>query len=203
VDAYALDRVDFDIEGAAAVDHASIDRRSTAVAAVQAAQRAKGRDLKVTLTLPVLPSGLTADGVYILNSAKSHNLNVDTVNLMAMDYGDSAAPNPSGKMGSYAIQAATSTRAQIASVWPSLTTAQTWAMVGLTPMLGQNDTASEVFTAADAQQVLTFAQQNHLGELGFWDVTRDGNACTGALSKCTNIPQTPYQFSKLFATYAG
>ena len=203
VDAYALDRVDFDIEGAAAVDHASIDRRSTAVAAVQAAQRAKGRDLKVTLTLPVLPSGLTADGVYILNSAKSHNLNVDTVNLMAMDYGDSAAPNPSGKMGTYAVQAATSTRAQIASVWPNLTTAQTWAMVGLTPMLGQNDTASEVFTVADAQQVLTFARQNHLGELGFWDVTRDGNACTGALSQCTNIPQTPYQFSKLFATYAG
>ncbi|WOX16315.1 glycosyl hydrolase family 18 protein [Streptomyces sp. N50] len=132
VDAYALDRVDFDIEGAATVDHASIDRRSTAVAAVQAAQRAKGRDLKVTLTLPVLPSGLTADGLYILDSAKSHNLNVDTVNLMAMDYGDSAAPNPSGKMGSYAIQAATSTRAQIASVWPNLTTAQTWAMVGLT-----------------------------------------------------------------------
>ncbi|MGW1212484.1 cellulose binding domain-containing protein [Streptomyces sp. NPDC002499] len=203
VDAYALDRVDFDIEGAAAVDHASIDRRSTAVAAVQAAQRAKGRDLKVTLTLPVLPSGLTADGVYILSSAKSHNLNVDTVNLMAMDYGDSAAPNPSGKMGTYAIQAATSTRAQIASVWPSLTTAQTWAMVGLTPMLGQNDTASEVFTFADAQQVLTFAKQNHLGELGFWDVTRDRNACTGALSQCTNVPQTPYQFSKLFATYAG
>jgi hypothetical protein len=203
VDAYALDRVDFDIEGAAVVDHASIDRRSTAVAAVQAAQRAKGRDLKVTLTLPVLPSGLTADGVYILNSAKAHNLNVDTVNLMAMDYGDSAAPSPSGKMGTYAIQAATSTRAQIASVWPNLTTAQTWAMVGLTPMLGQNDNPSEVFTVADGQQVLTFAQQNHLGELSFWDVTRDGNACNGALNQCTNIPQTPYQFSELFATYAG
>lgn len=203
VDAYALDRVDFDIEGAAAVDHPSIDRRSTAVAAVQAAQRAKGRDLKVTLTLPVLPSGLTADGVYILQSAKSHGLAVDTVNLMAMDYGDSAAPNPAGKMGTYAIQSATSTRAQIASVWTNLTTAQTWATVGLTPMLGQNDNPSEVFTFADAQQVLTFAQQNHLGELGFWDVTRDGNACTGGLSSCTNIPQTPYQFSKLFATYAG
>ena len=203
VDAYALDRVDFDIEGAAVVDHASVDRRSTAVAAVQAAQRAKGRDLKVTLTLPVLPSGLTADGVYILNSAKAHNLTVDTVNLMAMDYGDSAAPNPSGQMGTYAIQSATSTRAQIASVWPNLTTAQTWAMVGLTPMLGQNDNPSEVFTVANAQQVLTFAQQNHLGELSFWDVTRDGNACNGGLSQCTNIPQTPYQFSKLFATYAG
>jgi len=106
-------------------------------------------------------------------------------------------------MGTYAIQAATSTRAQIASVWPNLTTAQTWATVGLTPMLGQNDTASEVFTVANAQQVLTFAQQNHLGELGFWDVTRDGNACNGGLNECTNIPQTPYQFSKLFAAYAG
>ena len=203
VDAYSLDRVDFDIEGAAAVDHASIDRRSAAVAAVQAAQRAKGRDLKVTLTLPVLPSGLIADGLYALTSAKAHNLTVDTVNVMAMDFGDGSAPNPAGKMGAYAIQAAQATRAQIATVWPNLTTAQTWAMVGVTPMLGQNDTASEVFKPADAQQLLTFAQQNHLGELGFWDVTRDGNACTGGLNECTNITQTPYQFSKLFATYTG
>ena len=203
VDAYALDRVDFDIEGAASVDHASVDRRSAAVAAVQAAQRAKGRDLKVTLTLPVLPSGLTADGLYALTSAKAHNLTVDTVNVMAMDYGDGSAPNPSGKMGAYAIQAAQATRAQIAGVWPNLTTAQTWATVGVTPMLGQNDTSSEVFKIADAQQLITFAQQNHLGELGFWDVTRDGNACTGGLNECTNVPQTPYQFSKLFADYTG
>lgn len=203
VDAYALDRIDFDIEGAAVVDHASVDRRSAAVAAVQAAQRAKGRDLKVTLTLPVLPNGLTADGVYILQSAKSHGLTVDTVNVMAMDYGDSAAPAPAGKMGTYAIQAAQATRAQIAQVWTGLTTAQTWAMVGATPMIGQNDNPSEVFTYADAQQLLTFAQQNHLGELGFWDVTRDGNACTGSLNDCTDISQTPYQFSKLFATFNG
>ncbi|MHA6758456.1 glycoside hydrolase family 18 protein [Streptacidiphilus sp. PAMC 29251] len=203
VDAYALDRIDFDIEGAAAVDHASIDRRSAAVAAVQAAQGAKGRDLKVTLTLPVLPTGLIADGIYALTSAKAHGLTVDTVNVMAMDYGDGSAPNPSGKMGAYAIQAAQATRAQIAQVWPNLTTAQTWAMVGVTPMLGVNDTSSEVFKVADAQQLLTFAQQNHLGELGFWDVTRDGNACNGSLNDCTNITQTPYQFSKLFAGFAG
>jgi hypothetical protein len=203
VDAYSLDRIDFDIEGAAAIDHASIDRRSAAVAAVQAAQRAKGRDLKVTLTLPVLPSGLTSDGVYALTSAKAHNLTVDTVNVMAMDYGDVSAPKPSGKMGAYAIQAAQATRAQIAGVWPNLTTAQTWAMVGVTPMLGVNDSTTEVFKIADAQQLITFAQQNHLGELGFWDVTRDGNACNGSLDDCTNITQTPYQFSKLFATYTG
>ncbi|GAB2694902.1 cellulose binding domain-containing protein [Kitasatospora kifunensis] len=203
VDAYGLDRIDFDIEGSAVSDHASVDRRSAAIAAVQAAQRAKGRDLKVTLTLPVLPSGLTADGVYILQSAKAAGVNVDAVNVMAMDFGDTEAPNPSGQMGAYAIQAAQSTRAQIAQVWPNLTTAQTWAMVGVTPMLGQNDNADEVFGLNDAQQLLTFAQQNHLGELSFWEVTRDGNACTGSLFKCTNIQQSPYQFSKLWATYQG
>ncbi|MDH6114435.1 hypothetical protein P3T36_000836 [Kitasatospora sp. MAP12-15] len=203
VDAYGLDRIDFDIEGSAVSDHASIDRRSAAIAAVQAAQRAKGRDLKVSLTLPVLPSGLTADGVYVLQSAKAAGVNVDVVNVMAMDFGDTEAPNPSGQMGSYAIQAAQSTRAQIAQNWPSLTTAQTWAMVGVTPMIGQNDNADEVFGLADAQQLLTFAQQNHLGELAFWEVTRDGNACTGALFKCTNITQTPYEFSKMWAGFTG
>jgi len=127
-----------------------------------------------------------------------------TVNVMAMDYGDSTAPNPAGKMGAYAIQSAQSTRAQIASVWPSLSTAQTWAMVGVTPMIGQNDASDEVFGLSDAHQLISFAEQNHLSELGFWAVTWD-QPCTGSggLSTCTEISQTPYQFSKLFAGYTG
>jgi len=204
VDAYGLDRIDFDIEGAAVADHASIDRRSAAIAAVQAAQAAKGRDLKVTLTLPVLPTGLTADGMYVLQSAYAHGVKVAAVNGMAMDFGDSTAPDPAGKMGAYAIQSAQSVRAQIASVWTGLSTAQTWAMVGVTPMIGQNDQADEVFGLSDAQQLVAFADQNHLGELAFWAVTRD-QACTngGGLSTCTEIAQSPYQFSTLFAAFTG
>jgi len=76
-------------------------------------------------------------------------------------------------------------------------------MIGVTPMIGQNDNSSEVFYQSDMQQLLTFAQQQHLGELAFWDVTRDGNACTGSLSKCTDITQTPYEFSKMIAPYQG
>ncbi|GAA3019163.1 hypothetical protein GCM10020229_33020 [Kitasatospora albolonga] len=203
VDVYGLDHIDFDIEGTAVTEKASVDRRSAAVAQVQAAQRAKGRDLKVSLTLPVLPSGLTADGVYVLQSAKNAGLAVDVVNAMAMDFGDWAAPSPAGKMGAYVIQSGQSTQAQVRQVWPELTAAQAWAKTGLTPMLGQNDTPSEVFGLADAQQVVAFAQQNHLGELAFWEMTRDANACTGSLPKCTNVPQTPYQFSKLFAAFNG
>jgi hypothetical protein len=204
VNAYGLDRIDFDIEGAAVADHASIDRRSAAIAAVQAAQAAKGRDLKVTLTLPVLPTGLTADGLYVLQSAYSHGVKVTAVNGMAMDFGDSAAPSPSGKMGAYAIQSAQSVRAQVASVWTGLSTAQTWAMVGVTPMIGQNDQSDEVFGLSDAQQLITFADQNHLAELAFWAVTRDQPCANGGgLSTCTEISQSPYQFSTLFAAFTG
>lgn len=203
VDTYGLDRIDFDIEGAAVTDHASIDRRSAALAQVQAAQRAKGLDLRVSLTLPVLPTGLTADGVYVLQSAKNAGLAVSTVNVMAMDFGDATAPDPAGKMGAYAIQSAQSTQAQILQVWPDLTPAQAWASVGVTPMLGQNDNASEVFGLSDAQQLISFAQTEHLGELAFWEMTRDANACTGSLSRCTDIPQTPYEFSTMFAAFNG
>lgn len=203
VDVYGLDRIDFDIEGTAVTDKASVDRRSAAIAQVQAAQRAKGRDLKVSLTLPVLPTGLTSDGLYVMRSARNAGVDVDVVNVMAMDFGDATAPNPSGRMGTYAVQSAQATHAQIQSVWPELTSAQAWAKVGVTPMLGQNDNASEVFGLSDAQQLISFAQQNHLGELAFWEMTRDANACTGSLSKCTNITQTPYQFSKMFAAFTG
>lgn len=34
-------------------------------------------------------------------------------------------------------------------------------------------------------------------------MTRDANACTGSLSRCTDIPQTPYEFSEMFAAFNG
>ncbi|HJP80082.1 MAG TPA: cellulose binding domain-containing protein [Pseudonocardiaceae bacterium] len=203
INEYNLTQIDFDIEGAAVADHASIDRRSAAMAALQSAAKAAGTSLAITLTLPVLPSGLDANGQYVVQSAVSHNVDVSTVNVMAMDYGDSEAPNPAGKMGTYAIDAAQSTEQQLAGWYPGKTAAQLWNMVGVTPMLGVNDQSDEVFSQSDETQLINFAQTQHLGELGFWDVTRDGNACTGSLSQCTNIPQTPYQFSKMIAPYQG
>jgi chitodextrinase len=203
INEYNLTQIDFDIEGAAVADHASIDRRSAAMAALQSAATAAGKSLAITLTLPVLPSGLDANGQYVVQSAVSHNVNFSTVNVMAMDYGDSEAPNPQGKMGTYAIDAAQSTEQQLAGWYPGKTAAQLWNMVGVTPMLGVNDQSDEVFSQSDETQLINFAQTQHLGELGFWDVTRDGNACTGSLSQCTNISQTPYQFSKMIAPYQG
>lgn len=200
---YNLSQIDFDIEGSAVADPASIDRRSQAIAALQKTAAAAGKQLNVTVTLPILPSGLTSDGLYVVRSAVKYGAKISMVNGMAMDFGDIEAPNPSGQMGTYAIDSAQSLFNQLTPLYPTLTAAQVWNMVGVTPMIGQNDDSSEVFYPSDMQQLLTFAQQQHLGELAFWDVTRDGNACTGSLSKCTDITQTPYEFSKMIAPYQG
>src|SRR5262249_9611236 len=112
---YNLTHLDFDIEGAAVADHASIDRRSQALAALQQAAAAAGHPLDISFTLPVLPTGLTSDGLYVLQSALRYGVQIGCVNVMTMDYGDSAAPQPQGHMGDYAIQAANSLFSQLQS----------------------------------------------------------------------------------------
>lgn len=193
VDAYNAKFVDFDIEGAAVADPASIARRSQALASVQRAHPG----LKVSLTLPVLPEGLTSDGLNVVTSARNAGVDLDLVNVMAMDYYRSGID-----YGTAAQQAAQATHDQLKSLYPAKTDAQLWRMVGVTPMIGQNDDHN-VFSLDAARSLVAFAQQHHLGELAFWEETRDRNACNGALYQCTNIPQQPYDFSKIFARFTG
>jgi hypothetical protein len=193
VTAYHLKFIDFDIEGAAVAEPASIARRSQALAKLAAANPG----LKITLTLPVLPTGLDANGFNVVKAAKDAGVPIDTVNVMAMDYYVSGNPD----YGLLAQQAAQATHDQLQSLY-GLSDAAAWRMVGVTPMLGQNDDG-HIFSLNAARGLVTFAKQHHLGELAFWETTRDRNACTGALYLCTNITQQPYDFSHIFAGYAG
>ena len=206
IDAYNLTHIDFDIEGGAIAQRASVDRRNLAIAGLQLAAAAAGRTLEVSYTLPVLPTGVTADGVYLLQSAVQRGVNLDVVNIMAMDYGDSAAPNPQGKMGDYAIQAATSLFNQLKSIYGSAKTdEQLWQMVGITPMIGVNDVTTEIFDQQEAREVLAFAEQRGIGRLSFWSLNRDKQNPNGVLNyvdlMSSSILQSPYEFSQIFGTF--
>ncbi|GAB1695075.1 cellulose binding domain-containing protein [Krasilnikovia sp. M28-CT-15] len=192
VSAYNLKYIDLDIEGAAVADRTTIDRRSTALAALQKANPG----LKISLTLPVLPEGLTADGVNVVSSAKKAGVDLDLVNIMAMDYGRAGQD-----YGDLAIQAVKSTKDQIKSIYGN-SDAAAFKMVGVTPMLGKNDDQG-TFTQSDARDVVAFANANHLGFISFWELNRDRNACNGALFQCTNVAQSPNEFSKIFAGFTG
>ncbi|AGZ46657.1 cellulose binding domain-containing protein [Actinoplanes friuliensis] len=192
VSAYNLKYIDLDIEGAAVADPTTIARRSTALAALQKANPG----LKISLTLPVLPEGLTNDGLNVVKSAKNAGVDLDLVNIMAMDYGRSAQD-----YGDLAIQAVKSTKDQIRAIYGN-SDAAAFKMVGVTPMLGKNDD-NGTFSQSDARDLVAFANSNHVGFVSFWETNRDRNACTGALFQCTNVAQAPFEFSKIFATFKG
>lgn len=206
ISAYNLTKVDFDVEGGAIADTAANARRATAIATLQKEAVAAGKTLEVSVTLPVLPSGLTPDGVNLVSGLKAAGVRVDAVNIMAMDYGDWAAPSPAGKMGAYAIQAAKSTQAQVKSAL-GLNDTQAWAAVAVTPMIGVNDVSNEIFTVTDARQLVDFARTVHLGWLSMWSLTRDvacaGGAKTYADATCSSIVQTPWAFTTTLAGYTG
>jgi hypothetical protein len=166
IDHYQVSHLDFDIEGPAVEDGASIDLRNRTITALQRANPG----LVVSYTLPVLPTGLVASGIALLQNAIANHVNVGVVDIMAMDYGSSFPPN---RMGQNAIDAGNSLIGQLRSLYPSRSDAQIRAMVGITPMTGANDVAPENFTLADAHQLLGYAQQTGIAELAMWSVNRD------------------------------
>ncbi|MFD4542403.1 cellulose binding domain-containing protein [Streptomyces bauhiniae] len=196
VDAFKLTKVDFDVEGGALPNTAANTKRAQAIAKLQAAHPG----LDVSYTLPVMPEGLTQDGVNLLADAKANGVHVDGVNIMAMDYG----PAYSGDMGDYAIQAATATQAQIKGVL-ALSEDDAWKTVGVTPMIGVNDVATEIFKVDDAGQLVDFAKSKGIGSLSMWSGTRD-KSCDGgtkstADATCSSVTQDKFAFSKAFAAF--
>src|SRR5690349_3752513 len=181
-------RLDFDIEGGATTDQASINRRNQALVGLKNANPG----LVISYTLPVLPTGLVASGVNILNSVKSSGLNLNVVNIMAMDYG--SANDNGGQMGLSAQQAASNTHNQVVAA--GLT-----ATIGVTPMIGINDVNSEIFQLADAQSLLNFANANsYITRLSMWSVARDNGGCAGqgfASPTCSGISQSNWTFSNI------
>ena len=189
---YGVSLLDFDLEGASVSDQASITRRDQALKALKAANP----KLVISYTLPVLPTGLIDTGVNILTSAKRDGLTIDLVNIMAMDYG--SAVDNGGKMGADAAEAATAVESQIKA-------AGLGSYLGITPMLGVNDTNTEIFQLTDAKTVLSFAEANsYVRRLSFWSLARDNGSCAGqtwASPACSGISQSTYAFSTLFEPF--
>lgn len=201
---YGVTHLDFDIEGSALDNSAANDRRNQAIAALQQAALNAGSQLAVSYTLPVTTGGLLSNSLNLLRNALSHGVNVSVVNIMVMDYFDPGSA-PGNQMGQNAINAANATFGQLQSIFTGKSASQLWAMIGLTPMVGENDDTSEVFSEQDARQVLAFGQQQHLAELSFWSVQLDV-PCTGGqtpTNDCSGVTQQPYDYAHIFTAFNG
>jgi hypothetical protein len=193
LDAAGATRADFDIEGDTLADSVATSMRSLAIAVLQK-QRP---ELKVTFTLPVMPSGLDADSLALLKSANRYDVQVSTVNIMTMNYGESYG----GDMGDYAITAAGAAHTQLAEVFGTSADAA-WRGMALTPMIGVNDVDGETFTLSDAAQVRKFAEEREIAWVSMWSTFRDqecedGNATADdAATDCSGVAQSAGAFAK-------
>jgi Ricin-type beta-trefoil lectin domain len=159
INAMGAKMLDFDIESGYESDTVSIDRRNKALHNLQSANPG----LRVDYTLAVDRAGLPGAQINLLNNAKNNGVAIGSVNIMAMDYGPCY-----GDMGQAAIDAANNTRNQLSANGIN-------AKVGITPMIGVNDTTCENFKTGDASILVNWAQgQSFVNLLSYWDQDADG-----------------------------
>ncbi len=192
IDRYGVSMLDFDLEGKETTDQPSIGRRDQALAALKKANPG----LAISYTLEVMPNGLVDSGVNLLRNAARDGLDIDVINIMAMDYGTGEDNN--GRMGADAVDAAEATRKQIQAAGLN-------SKIGITVMIGVNDERPEVFTLADTQTVLDFVKKTgYVSRLSFWSLERDNGSCPGRKSAspaCSGIRQSNYEFSEMLRAF--
>jgi hypothetical protein len=183
---YGVNHIDFDIEGAAIADTASIDRRFKAIKGLENANPG----LNVSVTIPVLESGPDYWGSAFLANAAANGVRLDIINAMTMDYGHAVA-----NMATAAETAAAGTLSAAKSAGLNVS----YANIGITPMIGNNDSAGEVVSEANAQTIVNWAHSNGIGRLAFWSIGRDQPCAGGGVSpNCSGIGGSALDFTRIF-----
>jgi hypothetical protein len=200
VTTFSATRLDFDIESSELTNTADITKTNQALAKVKSWASGNGTPLSISYTIPTAPTGLTSDGTALLANGKSNGFTPDLVNVMTMDYGSSGT-----EMGDAANQGLDAVAGQVASAY-GVSSSQAYGMLGTTPMIGQNDSAGEVFSLSDASSVVSHAKSQGIAQVSFWAEGRDNGGCAGqttASSTCSGVSQNDGDFTKAFQQFAG
>lgn len=173
--------VDFDIEGGQSA--ADINNLVAQVAYAET----QYPNLRFSFTLATLAAsdgsfgGLNTLGDSVVKAIQAAHLPRYTINLMVMDFGGTSAANcvVSGgacNMGQSAIQAA-------------LNLEHTYGIpaskIELTPMIGVNDTSSEIVSLSDVDTLTNYAVAQGMAGLHYWSLDRD-TPCPGASSTASS-----------------
>src|SRR5580658_1386608 len=199
---YNVPRIDLDIEGDSLTNTAGIDRRNEAVAQVESWAAANGRSIQFSYTMPGTPTGMDSQEESIISNAISVGATVSVVNLMTFDY----YIGTEQEMATDTESAGAALHSQLQSLYPSDSSAQLWAMIGVTEMPGIDDYGpDETFTEADASTVLNWAKGNGISTLSFWALERDNGGCPGTAGSdtCSGISQSTWYFSDTFESFTS
>jgi Glycosyl hydrolases family 18/Carbohydrate binding domain len=202
ISTYNISRIDLDIEADSLTNTAGINRRNEAVAQTEAWAAANGRTIQFSYTMPSVTTGLDSETEAVVQNAIADGATVSVVNLMTFDY----YIGTTQEMATDTESAGSGLESTLASLYPSKTAAQLWAMVGVTEMPGIDDYgAAETFTEADATTVLNWANSKGINTISFWALQRDNGGCpgTGGSDSCSGISQNTWYFSNTFEPFTS
>ena len=198
-------RLDMDVEAKSLNNTAGVNRRNQAIALTEQWAAANGIPLQIQYTLPAEQYGLDPNGEAVLQNAVTDGATVTSVNFMVFDY--YIAGEGTVNMGQAAINATTNGHAQLATIFPSLSSTAIWNMEAMTLLPGIDDypKKTEVTSLADAQTALNFAQSQGMNFISIWAIQRDNGACPGTRDSntCSGIAQNPWDFSHLLESFTG
>ncbi len=184
--------VDWDVEGAAAGNSRASRLRNEAI------KRLRTRYPKLKLSVTVATAAYGVVNNVWNNVVKPLKGSINNVNIMAMDYG---GPMSESAMLNAAKSATTATANRLAREgW--IDQNNKYSMVGLIPMIGKNDIASEIFTLNSARKIAEWAVKVHLGTLSMWSITRDENGIIIDKNHKTLPILTKYERTKILGQRA-
>ncbi|AOG60554.1 bifunctional chitinase/lysozyme [Spiroplasma helicoides] len=176
--------IDFDIEGPAQFRQ----QPNEVLAKTLAKMKKADSQWDFSITLPVLPAGLTNEGYNVMDTfIKAYKeaglslADLPIINLMLMDYGDpiyQSAMSAGKSNYDLAVEAIESTKKNLSSSINSNfgTTGEDsllYSKIGATPMIGVNDTIYGVFTVEDAKDLYNYVNEKGLGYIGIWSMNDD------------------------------
>ncbi len=206
VDATGITDLDFDVEQP--FNSGMSDTANTNLGqALHSLQQS--RNIQVGLTLQHTTAGSIGDdggaatdgldptAVTLIQEVVAAGARIRHVNVMVMGYGPLP---PSTTESARAIATLEATQAQLKALIPGITDPQSWAMLGVTPEIGDNDGTGEVFTPDDATAVAQFARGHGLGLASFWSIDRD-RVCASqkcGFQKYSTVNTSNFQFANAF-----
>ena len=191
INAYGLKAIDIDIE-ADAYSNPTVQQRT--VDALKTV-RANNPGIKLYVTFGTDQSGPDSS---LVNRAAQSGLTVDGWVIMPFDFGGAGQ-----NMGTLTQRAAEGLKNVVKSAY-GYDDDTAYRHMGISSMNGITDN-SETVTLSDFSSILAYANQHHLARLTFWSANRD-RPCPGAYPNndtCSGVSQQAWDFTRIFARYAG
>jgi hypothetical protein len=191
INAFGLKAIDIDIE-ADAYSNATVQQRT--VDALKTV-RANNAGIKIYVTFG---SNQTGPDNSLINKAAQSGLTVDGWTIMPFDFGGAGK-----NMGTLTLQAAEGLKNTLKAAY-GYTDDAAYRHSGISSMNGITD-VGETVTLADFTTILNYANSHHLARLTFWSTNRD-RPCSGSYPNndtCSGVSQQSWDFTRIFARYAG